>query len=169
MRAPVLLLCAAALLLAGCAGYRLGPTNGQSAGARAVQIRPFVNHTPEAGMADEVTSALRRAVQQDGTFRLETQGAGDLVVTGVLKQYQRRELSLSRSDTRTVLDYQVQLTAEVTATETSSGRVLFSRPFNAGALLRVGDDLVSSERQALPQLARELARQVAALLADGEW
>src|SRR6185369_17073313 len=41
------LLCLLAALLAGCAGYRLGPTGGQTAGARSVQINPFVNQTIE--------------------------------------------------------------------------------------------------------------------------
>jgi hypothetical protein len=36
-------------------------------------------------------------------------------------------------------------------------------------LLRVGSDLTSAERQALPLLAADFARQVTALLADGSW
>jgi hypothetical protein len=65
MRRPsrfLLFLLPAAMLLAGCAGYRVGPTNGQEAGSSSIQIQPFVNHTPEAGMADELTSALRKSI-----------------------------------------------------------------------------------------------------------
>ena len=35
------------ILLAGCAGYQLGPTNGLTAGSRSIQVNPFVNQTPE--------------------------------------------------------------------------------------------------------------------------
>jgi hypothetical protein len=157
------------LALCGCAGYRVGPSNGQEAGARSIQVKPFLNHTLEAGMADELTSALRKAIQRDGTYQLATHGGADIVVTGVINTYQRRELSLSSSDSRTVQDYQVLLTTQVTATEAGTGKVLLDRPVSAGALLRVGDDFVSSERQAVPMLARDLARQITSLLADGDW
>jgi hypothetical protein len=36
-------------------------------------------------------------------------------------------------------------------------------------LIRVGSDLTSAERQALPLLAADLARNITALLADGTW
>jgi hypothetical protein len=155
--------------LAGCAGYRLGPTNGTGAGARSVKISPFVNDSVEPGLADEVTTAVRKAVQRDGTFKLATHGDPDLVVSGVLSDFRRRELSLSRNDLRTVRDYQVAVTAKVTIRERATGKVLSERTLTGGALLRVGDDLVSSERQAVPQIARDLARQITGQLVDGDW
>jgi len=162
---PVVLL----LAFVGCAGYRLGPTNGSEPGAKSVQISPFVNNSPEPGLADEVTAAVRKSVQRDGTFRLATHGDSDLVVSGILSDYRRRELSLSRDDLRTVRDYQVAVTAKVTIRERATGKVLTERTLTGGALLRVGDDFVSSERQALPQIARDLARQITSLLVDGGW
>lgn len=157
------------LSLCGCAGYQLGPTNVQQVGGKSVQITPFLNQSPEPGLADEVTSALRKAVQRDGTFKLATKGDSDLIVTGTITEYRRRELSLLRDDLRTVRDYQITLVAQVTIRERASNRVLTDRVVNGTTLLRVGDDFVSSERQASPQLARELARQITDLLVDGEW
>lgn len=169
IRQPAPLLLALALALTGCAGYRLGPADGLPAGSRSIRVTPFVNETAEAGMADELTSALRAAVQRDGTFRLATRGAADLELTGVITDYRRRELSLSRADARTVQDYQVAMTARIVARDTATGAVRLDRNVSALALLRVGDDFVSSERQALPRLAADLARQITSLLADGEW
>jgi hypothetical protein len=69
------------LLLSGCAGYRLGPVGGQIAGARGIQVPMARNATLEPRLAEPVTLALRRHIQQDGTFRLETDGApADLVL-----------------------------------------------------------------------------------------
>jgi len=160
---------AAALLLCGCAGYQLGPTGGQRAGAQSIQITPFLNHSPEPGLADELTSAVRKAVQRDATFRLATDGDSDLVVEGVITEYRRRELSLLSEDVRTVRDYQVTLAVHVTMRERASGKVIVDRMVSGGTLLRVGDDFNSSERQAAPIIARDLARQITTLLADGEW
>lgn len=161
--------CAAALLVNGCAGYRLGPTNDRIAGDTSVQIHPFSNQTMEPRLGDAVTSALRKQLQRDGTYRLATRGDGDIVVTGVLTHYRRQELSFLRDDILTVSDYRISLTAQVTARERASGKVLLEQPVNGHTIIRVGSDLVSSERQALPLLAADLAKNVTALLADGTW
>src|SRR5437763_1265780 len=70
--------CLLALLMAGCAGYRLGPTNGQVAGSRSVQINPFTNKTLEPRLGDYVTSSLRKNLQQDGTYHIDTHDDGDI-------------------------------------------------------------------------------------------
>lgn len=158
-----------ALLLGGCVGYKVGPTGGQTAGAKSVQIVPFANRTPEARLADAVTSALRKEVQRDGTYRLATHAPGDIVVTGALIRYVRREISLVPSDVATAQDYNVSLTAQVTARERHSDKVIFDQAVTSHTLVRVGQDLPSTERQALPLLATDLARRVTALLADGSW
>ena len=161
--------CLAALLLTGCAGYRLGPTNDLAAGAKSIQLGPFANQTMEPRLGDAFTTAMRRQVQQDGTYHLATHGAADVVVTGVLKTYNRYELAFVPKDVLTVSDYHVSLTAQITAHDTSTGKILFDQQVTGNTLIRVGSDLTSAERQALPQLADDLARNVTALLVDGNW
>jgi hypothetical protein len=164
-----LLVIAAASFLCGCGGYRLGPTGGQIAGEKSVQVLPFVNHSSEPGLSDEVTSALRKSIQRDGTFHLATQGGGDWVVSGILIGYSRQEETLSSSDIRTVIDYRVTLTAKITVRDRASGRVLLERDVSGVTLERVGQDFVSTERQSAPLLADSLAKQITDLLVDGEW
>jgi hypothetical protein len=169
----------AGLGLTGCAGYHLGPTNGALAGERSVQIRPFLNQTLEPRLTDAVTSQLRKELQRDGTFRLASHDDGDIVVSGVLTRYERREMSVSPTDTLTVRDYRVVLTAQVTARQRSTGKVLLDQAVTGQAIMRVGAgplgplassiDLTSTERQVLPILAGDLARNVTSLLADGTW
>src|SRR5690606_233555 len=69
-----------ACFLIGCAGYRLGPTNGMPAGSRAIQVKLFQNETYEPRLTEPVVTALRRAIQQDGTYRLATRDDADIVV-----------------------------------------------------------------------------------------
>jgi len=167
--ARVLLLVSCLALMGGCAGYHLGPSNGRAAGESSLQIIPFVNQTLEPRLTDAVTQQLRKQVQKDGTFRLATHDDGDVVLSGVLIKYDRRELSFSRLDIVTVEDYRVSLTARVMAKERSTGKVLLDQQVTGNTLIRVGSDLVSSERQALPLLAEDLAKAIHALLADGTW
>jgi hypothetical protein len=158
-----------ALFLSACAGYRLGPTNGAAAREKSVQVNPFVNSTLEPRLGDAVTQQMRKQLQKDGTYRLATHDDGDVVLSGVLTRYQRYELSLSPNDVLTVRDYRLTLTAQVTARERGSGKVVLSQEVTGHTLIRVGSDLTSAEREALPLLAADLAKNTTALLVDGTW
>ena len=155
--------------LTGCSWYRLGPTNGSAAGERSVQVKPFINETLEPLLTDAVTQQVRKEVTRDGTYHLATHGDADVVVSGVLTHYDRLELSFIPTDVLTVRDYRLRLTAQVTARERSTGKVLFEQPVNGTTLIRVGNDLTSVERQAFPMLADDLAKNVTALLVDGKF
>ncbi len=155
--------------LTSCAGYKLGPTNGVAAREKSVQVNPFVNQTLEARLTDEVTSQMRRQLQLDGTFQLATHDPGDIVLSGVITRFERIGITFAPTDTLTVQDYQLNLTATVTARDRSSGKLLFDRAVTGRTLMQVGSDLTSSERQALPLLAADLAKNITALLADGSW
>ena len=164
------LLCLGILLagLAGCA-YRLGPTNGERAGARSVQIHPFENKTIEPRLIEAVTFALRKQVQQDGTYKLNTHDEGDIIVSGAIVNYERRSLSFQSRDAITPRDYRLTITAHVMARERATGKVLLDKKVNGHSDIRIGPDLVSAEREALPLVAADLARNTTALLVDGTW
>lgn len=157
------------ILLCGCAGYRLGSTNGIRAGDKSIQIVPATNRTLEPRLGDAVTSALRKEIQRDGTFRLVTSGTADILVTCELFRYERNEISFVPGDIVTARDYRIALGARVAAKESFSGKTLLSREFTGNTLMRLGNDLPSVEKQALPTLAADLARQIAAAIADGTW
>jgi hypothetical protein len=123
----------------------------------------------EPRLGDALTTALRRELQRDGTYHLSTHGSADIVVTGVLTRYRRHELSFVPKDVLTVKDYRVTATAQVVARDLRSGKVLFDKPVTGYTLVIVGSDLTSSERQALPLLAEDLAKNVTELLVDGSW
>src|SRR5215467_3319239 len=159
---------ASLLLVSGCA-YTVGPVNGVIAREKSVQINPFVNQTVEPHLTDAVTSQLRKQLQQDGTYRLATHGDGDIIVTGSITNYQRHELTFARTDTLTARDYRLMLTAQVTARDRASGKVLFDAPVSGFTMIRVGSEITSTERQALPLLAQDLAKNVASMLTEGTW
>jgi len=168
-RLSLLLAWVAALGFCGCAGYRLGPSSGEAARTRSIQVNPFINQTLAPRLGDAVTVALRKGLQRDGTYQLATRGDGDVVVTGEITRYDRSELSYQPNDIVTVLDYRVTMTAHVTAHERSSGKTILDKDVSGYTLVRVGSDLTSAERQALSLLAEDLAKKITASLADGAW
>lgn len=156
-------------LVAGCAGYKLGPTNGTAAGERSIQVNTFQNETDEPRLKEYVTASLRKRLQQDGTYKLDTSDNGDIIVNGVITTFHRSELSFQPSDVRTVRDYSLQMTAQITAVQRSTGKTILNRAITGRTSLRVGADLTSAERQAIPLLAEDLARLATSALVDGSW
>jgi len=165
----ILFLGLAAAMLAGCAGYHLGPVNGATAGAKSIEVLPFNNQTLQPRLGDAVTQSLRERFQTDGTYHLVTQGGGDVVVSGVITRYNRIGLSYLDSDVTTAQSYRVNITAHVVVRERTSTKVLLDKDVRGYTLVTVGSDLASAERQAMPLLAEDLAQNIAELITEGAW
>lgn len=157
------------MFIPGCGGYRLGATNPELTAGRTIQVRYFENRTIEPGLPEALSHALRQELQRDGSYRLRTKGDSHVRVDGVIVEYERRPLAFQPTDVITVTDYELRLTVQLTATDRQSGRVLVDRRLTGRTSIRVGNDLPSAERQALPLLAEDWARQATAVLVEGSW
>ena len=158
-----------ALWLGGCAGYRLGPTNGLPAGSRTVQVNLFQNRTIEPRLSEAMDRALRKRFQQEGTYRLATHGDADIILYGEIRRYDREAVAFQPKDVITPLDYEITVTVHVVAEERATGRKLVDREVKGKTTLRIGADQTSAERMSLPMLADDFAHNAAALLVDGTW
>jgi Lipopolysaccharide-assembly len=158
-----------ALAGSGCAGYKLGPVNGVAAREKSVQVNPFSNETLEPHLTDAVTQQLRKQLQLDGTYQLASHNDGNIVVSGSIIRYTRLPMSLASSDVLTVQDFRLDLIAQVSAYDRSSGKSILNRAVTGTTMMRVTSDLTSAERQALPLLAGDLAKHVTELLTEGGW
>jgi hypothetical protein len=161
--------CFAAVALAGCAGYQLGPVNGASASAKSIEVQPFNNQTLQPRLGDAITESLRERLQTDGTYHLATRGPGDVVVSGVVRQYTRQGLGYLNTDVTTPENYRVDLVVHVTARDRLSGRTILDKDVKGHTFVHIGDDLASAERQALPLLAEDLAHNITEMLTEGAW
>ena len=158
-----------ALGLCGCAGYRLGPLHPELTGGKTIQVNFFENRTLEPRLVEAVNHALRKSLQQDGSYKLNTRGDGDVIVNGAVLRYERQGVAFQPNDILTARDYQVTITVKLTATERASGKVVVDREVTGRTTVRVGSDLPSADRQALPLLADDFARKATTLLVEGTW
>ena len=129
----------------------------------------FKNETLEPRLVVAVNRALKRNLQQDGTYALETQGNADLVVTGELTEFLRSGVSYTPGDSLSVKDYSMSLTAHIKVTRPSTGEVVYEGDITGNSTVRVGNDLTAGQRQAVPIIADHLARQATSLIVDGKW
>ena len=84
-------------------------------------------------------------------------------------RYNREGLSYLNNDVVTTENYRVGIIVRVTARETATGRVLFDK---ARERLHPGScrhGLADAERQSLPLLAEDLARNITESLTEGAW
>ena len=165
----VFLPCLVALTLCGCAGYRLGPVNGETAGEKTIEVLPFNNQTLQPRLGDDLSQALRQRLQVDGTYRLVTGKPGDLVVSGTILKYHREGLGYLNSDSSTPQNFRVSITVHVVVRDHTTGKALLDRDVKGHTLVNVGADFASSERQASPVLADETAQNITSLLTEGTW
>jgi len=157
------------VLLTGCAGYQLGPTNGLEAGSRTIRVAYFENQTIQPRLSEDVAHAMRKQLQQDGTYRLATTREADVMVTGRLLRFERVSVSYQPGDIRTTRDEEIRLYARVVARDTRTGRNLLDREVIGRVTVRIEDNQTSAERQAMPLLAADLATKAVPLIVDGEW
>jgi len=169
MRASRFMALAAAALLAGCAGYKLGPSNGLPAGARSVSIKPFSNKTHEPRISEYMAMSLRRQLQAEGSYHLQTSGTPDIWLTGEITRFDRSGLSYATNDVLTPSEYTLTLTAQVTARNANTGRVIFQNEVRGQTYINIGGDLGSAEREAMPILTDKVAQSVINQLTDGAW
>jgi hypothetical protein len=166
---PAVALAALVALGCGCAGYRLGPSNDLAAGAESIFVEPFRNETLQPRLEDEVTREVRKGLVREGTFRLGNRRDCDLVLRGTITGYSRQGLSYDPTDAQTPTDYSVTILARVTVSRRESGEVLWERAVSGSSQVRAQGDLQSAERQAMPLVAANLARQVVDMATDGDW
>ena len=170
MRAlKVLSPCLAALMLAGCAGYQLGPVNGASAGAKSVEVQPFNNQTLQPRLGDALTESLRERLQSDATYHLATREPGDVVLTGVIRQYTRQGLGFLSSDVATPENYRIDMLVHVTARERLTGKIVLDKDVKGHTFVHIGNDLASAEMESLPLLAEDVAQNITEMLTEGAW
>ena len=94
---------------------------------------------------------------------------GDLIISGVIKGYDREGLGYLNRDASTTQNYRVGVTVHVMIRERVSGKTILDRDVKGHTLVNVGPDFASSERQAAPLLAANLAQNIVELLAEGAW
>ncbi len=153
------------VLTLGCAGYQLGPT--QSLPYRSIAVLMFKNKTLKPQLEAQITNAIIKRFQRDGTLRIESAENADVVLTGQITKYDRQELRAVRTDVNTPREYRITLTARIEARLRGTGELVFSPVTVEGrADTFIGTDLQSADEQALPLIAEDLAKRVMPLLAE---
>jgi len=165
---------AALLCISGCASYQLG--SSAEVPFKTLYVEPVTNdsYAPQAQAA--VSAKIRDVLIRDGRIQLVTKPEkADAILSVNLTDYTRTGNTRRSVDTERAQDFQVQLKAEVSLFNQTAGSYYFTDRTLAETTYAYADDpyqgtlntsfgtqsFLAAEYQAMPILARGLARQIA--------
>jgi outer membrane lipopolysaccharide assembly protein LptE/RlpB len=157
----------AVAFLSGC-GYKLGeirPTPMRS--VRTLAVPTFKNRTYEPRVEVLLADTLVKALQQDGTYTIVSDDTADAIVYCTLINVERRS---NRSVINNVLaTSEFGLTLEITyeVVDRVTGIVLLSGRERGRSTFFANSDLQTTERQAIPIAAQNLAVEVTMKISEG--
>jgi hypothetical protein len=154
-----------ACVVSGCMGYRVGPLHQSN--YRSVAVPMFQNKTLMPQLEAQVTNAVIKRFQSDGMLEVRAMEQADIVVTGLIVDYERVALRSLKLDTGTTREYRVRITAEISVRESSTGKLVIEKQkYTGSAETFIGEDQQSAEFQVLPLVADDLARQIVHALTE---
>ena len=153
------------LFALGCAGYHVGPVTQRT--FKSIAVPMFRNGTLRPQLEAQITDAIIKGLQQDGSLRIKSEPDADVVLNGSVIHYQRTALRTLFSDTNVPREYEVAITVRVQAKDRRTGEVVLkSTEVTGKSDVFIGADQQSAEEQALPLIADDVARKVVGLLVE---
>ena len=161
---PILL---AAFLLAGC-GYKLGeirPTPMRS--VRTLAVPTFKNRTYEPRVEVLLADTLIKQLQQDGTYTIVSDNTADAILNCTLEKIERRSLRSVQNNVLATSEFGISLEVHYRVTDRVTGIALMEGRVRGNASFFADNDLQTTERQAIPVAAHNLALEMTTRLAEG--
>jgi hypothetical protein len=153
------------VLLSGCAGYKLGPVRKTE--YRSVAVPMFKNRTLKPQMEAQVTNAIIKRLQTDGSLAVRSVDDADVIVQGEIILYDRAMLRGQRLDTTVPSELRLLIHARIEAHDRVTGAVVVPPTVVFGSAdTFVGADQQTAELQALPLIADDLAKKAVSLLVE---
>ena len=157
-------LCAATFALSvfsgGCANYKLGTTLSEE--LRAVYVPTVINKTAEPRADSELTRALMREIQREGTLRITDKDKATTRLDVEITEY--RQDSIRFSNNTSPEEYRMVLRAQAVFSLISPGEnekpEIFRRTFDGDETFTRGTDTITAQQMCLPKAAEKLAEQI---------
>ena len=159
---PALIVTAGIALLSaltGCIGYTLG--NNLPPGIRSVFVPVFVNQADEPGLETLTTSATIAEFQKDGSLKVSPREQANSIIEVTLTHYTLAPLRFRKDQTTTAQEYRLTIKADVVLRKLPGKEIVSQTKGVEGFADFVSlSDLPSSQRDALPKAAADLAHRI---------
>ena len=148
-----------ALLITGCAGYRLGTSLPRD--IRSIYIPMFENRTGEPLIEARATNATIAEFQKDGTLRILDEDTADVTIEVVLTKLELSPLQYSKTDKRKPNEYRLRLYASYVLRRTASREILAQEKDLIGESTFIfAGNLTTAKQNAIPNAAEDLGKNI---------
>ncbi|HSI86735.1 MAG: LPS assembly lipoprotein LptE [Candidatus Methylacidiphilales bacterium] len=155
------------LLIAGCAGYRVGNIGGaRTQGVRSIYVPMAINKSIVPGIHTTVTSAVVRRLENDGTVETNNQMNADADLQITILNVRRTPSRAVKGDTNITSEYLLTIDAEAQYTNRKTGATVRLVAYGESNFF-VQQDQQEGERQSLPLAAENLAYNFVKQITEG--
>ncbi len=154
-------------LLAGC-GYKLGeirPTPMRS--VRTLAVPTFKNNTYEPRVEVLLADTVIKQLQQDGTYTIVSDNTADAILYCTLNKVTRRSLRSVQNNVLATSEFGLTLEVAYQVVDRVTGIILMEDRVRGESSFFSNDDLQTTERQAIPVAAQQLAAELASKISEG--
>lgn len=149
-------------------GYALvGKGSSLPADVKSVSIPLFENRTGEPDLDTIVTRVVKEHFIRDGRLKVESVGAADTKLSGVVESYNIRPLAYDEANN--VTEYMVNMAVSVTHSYTRTGELLKKERINTNWRYVVDPSITVTESQrldAIESAAENVAESVVSLVIE---
>lgn len=164
----LLLLLPLIALLAGCAGYTVGPIKPTyMKDVHTIAVPTFKNDTLVPRMEVMLANSVIRQLQQDGTFQIGSVNSSDAILEGTILSLDRYPARSLRGNVLSTTEFNLYMRVAFTVTDRRTGKILAKRSLSGETSFFVGGDVQQDEQQALPLAAEKVAVEIATALTEG--
>jgi hypothetical protein len=155
-------------LFSGCAGYRIGPAKPATLSEiKSLAVPVFRNETLEPRIEALVTNTIIQQIQQDGTYRIESEASADGVLEGSIESITRGRARSVRGNVEATAEFNLNVNLVVRLTNRATGEVLHTERVTGTTTFFVGADLQQQERQAVVLAAQDAAVRLTSRISEG--
>ena len=164
----------AALGVAGCAGYELGPIKPTPMkSVQKIYVKNVTNDTLHPRIEVLLTNILIKQIQQDGTYEITDENRADAILKVHISEIERRPARSLRGNVLQTREFLLNLRARYEVMKTSTGAIIDARNVVGTTSFFVSSpnlttaDSNQDERQAIPLAAEDLATRITSLISEG--
>jgi len=153
------------LVVSGC-GYRVGPTvRSAYADVKKIDVPTVINKTFEPNVQSLITDTIINRFNNDGTFEITGQAQADATLSITINEIDRTPLRFATSNSLVTQEYQLTIRATYEL-KSKSGKMLNSFSAQGITTFFVSNDLIASQRQAIPLAAESLANDIVSQISE---
>ena len=157
------------LLLAGCAGYKVGPVQPHfMEGIHTIAVPTFRNDTLIPRIEVLVADTVIRQIQEDGTYKVaSSEETADAVLEAEVTQVIRRPSRTVIGDVQATQEFDMTLVVHYKIIRKATGEVVDDKNATGTTSFFVSGDVNQDERQAIPLAAQNAAQHMVTEFGEG--